>query len=85
MFSQSLKSKESKHGGQAMIILNWLFKDELLFQILATNLANIIVRKDDRYITLGWCTLVRALLEYDTLTDQHLVTGKINSLFILSL
>lgn len=75
MIERSLKSKESKHGGQAMIILNWLFKDELLFQVLATNLANIIVRKDDRYITLGWCTLVRALLEYDTLTDQHLVTG----------
>lgn len=75
MIEHSLKSKESKHGGQAMIILNWLFKDELLFQVLATNLANIIVRKDDRYITLGWCTLVRALLEYDTLTDQHLVTG----------
>lgn len=75
MIEHSLKSKESKHGGQAMIILNWLFKDELLFQVLATNLANIIVRKDDRYITLGWCTLVRALLEYDTITDQHLVTG----------
>ncbi|KDO38705.1 hypothetical protein CISIN_1g030425mg [Citrus sinensis] len=83
MIEHSLKSKESKHGGQAMIILNWLFKDELLFQVLATNLANIIVRKDDRYITLGWCTLVRALLEYDTLTDQHLVTdGQIFTLGI---
>lgn len=85
MFSQSLKSKESKHGGQAMILLNWLYKDELLFQVLATSLANIIVRKDDRYITLGWCTLVRALLECETITDQKLVNGKIISFFILSL
>ncbi|KAL5745748.1 hypothetical protein ACOSP7_026894 [Xanthoceras sorbifolium] len=75
MIEHSLRSKETKHGGQAMILLNWLFKDELLSQVLASNLANIILRKDDRYVTLGWCTLVRGLLEHENVTDQQLVNG----------
>ncbi|KAJ4706438.1 putative ARM repeat superfamily protein [Melia azedarach] len=75
MIEHSLRSKESKHGGQTIILLDWFFKDELLFQAVATNLANIITRKDDRYITLGWCTLVRTLLEYETAMDQHLLNG----------
>ncbi|TXG70455.1 hypothetical protein EZV62_005390 [Acer yangbiense] len=75
MIEHSLRSKETKHGGQAMILLNWLFKDEILFQVMASNLANIILRKDDRYVSLGWCTLVRGLLEYESVMDQQLVNG----------
>ncbi|GLT96071.1 hypothetical protein SLE2022_137200 [Rubroshorea leprosula] len=75
MIEHSLKSKDSKHGNQAMILFNWLFQDEVLFQIVATNLANIIARKDDRYIALGWCTLVRNLVEYESNMEQYLVNG----------
>lgn len=63
-----------------MILLDWLFKDDILFQVLATNLANIIMRKDDRYLTLGWCTLVRGLLEYENAMDQHLLNGTLTVL-----
>ncbi|CAL5362804.1 unnamed protein product [Camellia sinensis] len=59
----SLKHKESKHGNQAMLLFNWLFQDEIIFQALATNLAGIIRRKEDRYIALGWCILVRGLVD----------------------
>ncbi|GAV57287.1 hypothetical protein CFOL_v3_00825 [Cephalotus follicularis] len=75
MIEHSLKCKESKHGAQPLMLLDWLFQDELLFQALATNLANIISRKDDRYIAFGWCTLVRGLVEYDSVMDHYLVNG----------
>ncbi|XP_044468283.1 uncharacterized protein LOC123197869 isoform X1 [Mangifera indica] len=75
MIEHSLRSKGSKHGDQALILLNWLFKDEHLFQVLAMNLSNIIMRKDDRYISLGWCILVRSLLENGSTMDQHFLNG----------
>ncbi|KAL3533814.1 hypothetical protein ACH5RR_007335 [Cinchona calisaya] len=58
-----------------MILLNWLFQDEILFQALARNLAEIISRKDDRYIALGWCTLTRSLIEYETSLDKLMTNG----------
>lgn len=62
-----------------MIILNWLFQDEFLFQAIATNLAKIIATKDDHFIALGWCTLVRGLVECDSGSDQYPLNG--NPLF----
>ncbi|KAB1222327.1 hypothetical protein CJ030_MR2G002032 [Morella rubra] len=75
MIEHSLRCKETKNGGQALIVINWLFQDELLFQALATNLANIVVRKDDRYIALGWCILVRNLVEYESSVSQYAMNG----------
>ncbi|KAI7990306.1 hypothetical protein LOK49_LG12G02906 [Camellia lanceoleosa] len=71
----SLKHKESKHGNQAMILFNWLFQDEIIFQALATNLVGIIRRKEDRYIALGWCILVRGLVEYEITMKQFINNG----------
>ncbi|XP_022766713.1 uncharacterized protein LOC111311531 isoform X2 [Durio zibethinus] len=75
MIQHSLKYKDSKHDSQPMILLSWLFQDELLFQAVAMNLANIIMRKDDRFIAFGWCILVRGLMECESTTDQNLVNG----------
>ncbi|KAG4215758.1 hypothetical protein ERO13_A01G196500v2 [Gossypium hirsutum] len=75
IIQHSLKYKDSKHDNQPMILLNWLFQDEFLFQAVAMNLANIITRKDDRYIAFGWCTLVRGLMEYEKVMDQYLFNG----------
>lgn len=74
---QSLRGKDVKHshGGQSMLLLNWLFQDEFLFQAIATNLAKIIATKDDRFIALGWCTLVRGLLEFESATNQYPLNG----------
>lgn len=58
-----------------MIILNWLFQDEPLFQALSSNLASIITRKDDRFITFGWCTLVRKLVEFETYMNKYSIHG----------
>lgn len=71
-----MRCKELKNGGQVMILINWLFQDELLFQALATSLANVLVRKEDRYIALGWCILVRNLLEYESSISQYSMIGK---------
>lgn len=81
-FYQSLKYKESKYGNQAMILFNWLFQDEVIFQALATNLASIIMRKEDRYIALGWCMLVRGLVGYEIKTKQLENNGNVTSAFL---
>ncbi|XP_021893322.1 uncharacterized protein LOC110811211 isoform X2 [Carica papaya] len=75
IIKHTLTSKGLKHGGQTFTLFNWLFQDELLFEAVAVNLADIISRKDDRYIALGWCTLVRDLVEYESHTDQYLING----------
>ncbi|XP_031396595.1 uncharacterized protein LOC116207678 [Punica granatum] len=75
MVEHSLRSKESKHGGQVLILLSWLFQDEFIFQSLMRDLVNIISRKEDRYIALGWCTLVRELVEYESTMTQYSLSG----------
>ncbi|KAL3585359.1 hypothetical protein D5086_012226 [Populus alba] len=70
-----LRNVNLKHGGQAMIIINWLFQDEFVFEAVAMDLANIIERKEDRYVALGWCILVRGLVEYENFTEQHTLNG----------
>ncbi|GAB4851595.1 hypothetical protein Ancab_030997 [Ancistrocladus abbreviatus] len=77
IIEHSLKCKNSKNRIQAMALLNWLFQDEVLFEALAKDLADLVKRKEDRYIALGWCILVRDLLEYDKSRNQYLkdVTG----------
>ncbi|OIV92331.1 hypothetical protein TanjilG_10541 [Lupinus angustifolius] len=71
----ALKCKDSKQGGQAMILLNWLFQDELLFEPVAEGLISIITRKDDQYLLFGWCVLVRSLVEYENSIHQSTFTG----------
>lgn len=75
--NQSLRCKDVKHshGGQSMLLLNWLFQDEFLFQAIATSLAKVIATKDDRFIALGWCTIVRGLVEYESAMNQYPLNG----------
>ena len=60
-----------------MVLLNWLFQDEPLFEALSRSLADIIIRKEDRYIALGWCTLVRGLVDYEITMDQFSNNGTV--------
>ncbi|XP_028774436.1 uncharacterized protein LOC114731438 isoform X1 [Neltuma alba] len=75
MIENSLNSKDSKRGGQAVILINWLYQDELLFEPLTKGLANIITRKNDRYLLFGWCVLVRSLVDYDNTISQSPFSG----------
>ncbi|XP_021814522.1 uncharacterized protein LOC110757258 [Prunus avium] len=75
MLENSLRYKDTKNGGQSMVLLNWLFQDDFLFQAIATDLAKVISTKDDRFIALGWCTLVRALLDHETAMTQFPMNG----------
>lgn len=75
MIEHYLKFRESRHGNQAMVLLNWLFQDEVLFEVLASNLAGIISRKDDHYIALGWCFLARDLVEYEISMNKLMSNG----------
>lgn len=74
---QLLRCKDSKYPNQAMILLNWLFQDEALFSPLVKDLVNIISRRGDRYIALGWCILVRSLVKYDTKMTSFSKNGKL--------
>ncbi|KAL9331609.1 hypothetical protein ACSQ67_001219 [Phaseolus vulgaris] len=68
---------KSKHGDQAMLLLNWLFQDEHLFQPVAQALAGVVARKHvhDRYLLLGWCLLLRNLVEFETSAHQSMFGG----------
>lgn len=68
MIENSLKGL--KHRKQALLLLIWLLEDDLVFQELSSTLAEIITRKEDHYIALGWCTLVRGLVDHLLTTDQ---------------
>ncbi|KAK1267259.1 hypothetical protein QJS04_geneDACA016381 [Acorus gramineus] len=63
MVEHSLKFRGSKHLRQVLMILDWLFQDEFLFQALLNDLVDIILRKEDHYFALGWCSLTSALVE----------------------
>ncbi|KAG2405658.1 uncharacterized protein HKW66_Vig0049130 [Vigna angularis] len=69
---------KSKHGDQAMLLLNWLFQDELLFQPVAEALAGVVARKHvhDRYLLLGWCLLLRNLVEFESSAHQSMLSGE---------
>ncbi|KAD3336291.1 hypothetical protein E3N88_31810 [Mikania micrantha] len=75
MIEQSLRSNDSKYKNQGMILLNWLFQDEVLFQALARNFSDILLRKEDHHIALGWCILARHLIEYEVTMSQFSATG----------
>ncbi|KAJ8638025.1 hypothetical protein MRB53_012292 [Persea americana] len=76
LIENSVKSKSSKHSKQVLMLLTWLFQDELVFQHLSSALLEIIVRKEDRYIALGWCTLIRGLLDHGLNMGQSSDSGK---------
>lgn len=75
MIQHSLRFTGSKHGNQVMILLSWLFEDEISFQDLANDLKAILSRKEDRYISLGWCTLARSLIEFEVTVDKIVTRG----------
>ncbi|XP_027348855.1 uncharacterized protein LOC113860619 isoform X2 [Abrus precatorius] len=68
-------SLKSKHGHQAMVLFNWLFQDQLLFQPVAEALAGVVTGKHDRYLLLGWCLLLRNLVEYESSAHQSMFAG----------
>ncbi|KAJ4844132.1 hypothetical protein Tsubulata_045822 [Turnera subulata] len=71
-----LVNKEySKRGGQAIVLVNWLFQDEFVFEAVSQSLAGIIQSMEDRYLALGWCVLVRSLVEYESFLDQYQLHG----------
>ncbi|XP_043692010.1 uncharacterized protein LOC122642563 isoform X2 [Telopea speciosissima] len=75
MIENSLKCRDLNHCSQAMILLNWLFQDELIFQALASNFGEIIVKKEDHYIALGWCTLMHGLVDYEITMNKFSNSG----------
>ncbi|CAA7060609.1 unnamed protein product [Microthlaspi erraticum] len=75
IIEHTLRFQDSKHGNPAMILLNWLFQDEIRFQAISRNLSKIISRNEDKFLALGWCLLVRGLVESVDNGDQSFWNG----------
>ncbi|VVB06055.1 unnamed protein product [Arabis nemorensis] len=76
IIEHTLRFKEdAKRSNPALILLNWLFQDEVLFQAVSRNLLEIIVRNEDRFLALGWCLLIRCLVEFEDTGDQGFWNG----------
>ncbi|WZZ17814.1 hypothetical protein YC2023_110903 [Brassica napus] len=76
IIEHTLRFKDVKHSSSpAMILLNWLFQDELLFLGVSRNLSGIISRNEDRFLALGWCLLIRSLVESEDTGDQGFWNG----------
>nr|VDC62886.1 unnamed protein product [Brassica rapa] len=76
IIEHTLRFKDVKHSSSpAMILLNWLFQDEVLFQGVSRNLSGIISRNEDRFLALGWCLLIRSLVESEDTGDQCFWNG----------
>ncbi|XP_071720458.1 uncharacterized protein [Rutidosis leptorrhynchoides] len=75
IIEHSLRSKDLKYKNQEMILLNWLFQDEVLFEVLAKNFCDILLRKEDHHVALGWCILARRLIDFEVTMSQLSVTG----------
>lgn len=75
IIEQTLRFKDGKHSNPAMILLNWLFQDESIFQGVSRNLSGIISRNEDRFLALGWCLLIRSLVECEDTGDQGFWNG----------
>lgn len=58
-----------------MILLNWLFQDEIFLEAILRNFTDIISRRDDHYVALGWCILGRSLIEYENVVSDVTTNG----------
>nr|XP_043612330.1 uncharacterized protein LOC122584038 [Erigeron canadensis] len=75
MMEHSLRSKDSKHKNQEMILINWLFQDEVLFEALSRKFSDILLRKEDHHVALCWCVLARRLIEYEVTVSRFSLAG----------
>ena len=58
-----------------MILLNWFFQDETSVEAILRNVSDIISRRDDHYVALGWCILARSLIEYENVVSDITTNG----------
>ncbi|KAG8371928.1 hypothetical protein BUALT_Bualt12G0013800 [Buddleja alternifolia] len=75
IIQHTLVMRKSKQENQSLIILNWLFQDEILFQAIMSNLTGILSRRDDHYVALGWCILGRSVIEYENIANNLATNG----------
>ncbi|XP_051138926.1 uncharacterized protein LOC127256780 isoform X2 [Andrographis paniculata] len=68
-------SSTTRGSQQSLVLLNWLFQDDVLFHGIVEHLLVIISRRDDRYVALGWCILGRNLIEYQDSANNVSVTA----------
>lgn len=58
-----VKFKGMQNRKKVVLLLHWLSQNEDTLTVLADGLEKILVENDDHHIVLGWCIVVRELIE----------------------
>lgn len=73
-----VKFKGMQNRKKVVLLLQWLSQNEDTFTVLADGLEKLLVENDDHHIVLGWCVVVRELIEKRAITgSQHRYAEKL--------
>lgn len=66
-FLQAVKSKDHGNRRKIVCIFRWLFAKMNLVSPLAKSLASVAMTSQENRVKLGWCVIVRELIEKEAL------------------
>lgn len=81
--SQAVKFKGLQNRKQVLNLLQWLSQSEEVFMVLADSLEKILLETDDHHIILGWCIVVRELVEKEFANVKSFIAGAVTYILIL--
>jgi hypothetical protein len=70
-----VKFKGMKNRKKVVLLLQCLSRNEDTFTVLADGLEKILVENDDHHIVLGWCIVVRELIEKGAMAGELFDAG----------
>eukprot|EP01018_Ginkgo_biloba_P032849 Gb_14493 [translate_table: standard] len=76
MLEHVVKVKALRNRKQVVILLQWLCQSEEVCVALAYSFKKIIMEREDHRIVLGWCVMVRELVEKGIVTHETFDAGK---------
>jgi len=75
---QAVKSKDHSNRRKIVGVFRWLFAETKHGQLLASSLASIAGSlKADHRVQLGWCVVVRELIEKEAALYRSLPSGEL--------
>ncbi|KAH9302150.1 hypothetical protein KI387_013733, partial [Taxus chinensis] len=65
LLEHAVKFRGLRNRKQVLVLLQWLSQSEEVFIALVGSLEKILLERGDNHIILGWCIVVRELVEKD--------------------
>ncbi|GLJ22075.1 hypothetical protein SUGI_0413790 [Cryptomeria japonica] len=75
LLEHAVKFRGLQNRKQVLILLQWLSQSEEVFMVLADSLEKILIETDDHHIILGWCIVVRELVENEFTNVKSFIAG----------